>query len=428
MSRKRSEYLFQRAQELMPGGVNSPVRAFLSVGGSPVFFESGDGAYLTDVDGNKYLDYVASWGPMLRGFNYVPTIEALSQQLNRTTSFGAPSIQEIELAELVIDYVPSIEKVRMVNSGTEATMSAIRLARGVTGRDKIVKFEGCFHGHGDSLLVKAGSGVMTLGLPDSPGVPADLAMHTITLPFNDPSAVERVFDQRGNEIACVIVEPIAGNMGCIPPAPGYLKTLKECTSQSGTLLIFDEVMTGFRVTRGGAQELYGVHPDLTTLGKILGGGLPVGALGGSAELMDQLAPNGPVYQSGTLSGNPLAMAAGAALLQSLDDELYSQLATTTQTLTQGIRDTADLACVDVVVLEVCGMFSIHFTDQETIQSYHDAANCDTQKYRQFFHLMLDHNVYFAPSAFECAFVSSCHGPEEVQVTLDAIADSFKQIR
>ena len=419
MTQDRSRELYERAKKVIPGGVNSPVRAFRGVGGSPVFFQSGSGARLQDVDGNSYIDYVSSWGPMLQGFAFESVIDAVTDQARRSTSFGAPTEVEIQLAELVAARVPSIEKVRMCNSGTEATMSAIRLARGATGRDRIVKFQGCFHGHGDSLLVKAGSGVLTLGLPDSPGVPADLAQHTLTLPFNDIDSTKELFAEHGEDIACVIVEPIAGNMGCIPPVAGFLETLRECTTAAGSILIFDEVMTGFRVALGGAQELYEVTPDITTLGKVIGGGLPVGAFGGPSEVMDQLAPDGPVYQSGTLSGNPLAMEAGLALLQSVDKDFYSELATKTQTLVDGFLSLASKHDVPLSINSVCGMFSLFFTAQSQVSNFENVMQSDADRYAEFFHAMLERGVYFAPSAFETAFVGGAHDNDVLDTTLAA---------
>lgn len=422
-----SSELFKRAQQVIPGGVNSPVRAFKSVGGTPIFFVSGMGPYLTDVDGNHYIDYVASWGPMINGYSCEPVVHAVREQAIRATSFGAPTVQEIELAELVTLRVPSIEKIRMVNSGTEATMSAIRLARGYTGRDKILKFEGCFHGHGDSLLVKAGSGVMTLGLPDSPGVPEDLAQHTLTLPYNDTELAESLFNCMGEEIAAIIVEPIAGNMGCILPTDGFLAALRELSSENGSLLIFDEVMTGFRVAAGGAQEIYDVKPDLTTLGKVIGGGLPVGAFGGKAEIMDSLAPNGPIYQSGTLSGNPLAMSAGLALLQTLDNNFYQVLEHTTRQLVEGLRNEAQSVGVDLCINAMCGMFSLFFTSRSEVLNYDQAASCDGERYRKFFHAMLDRGVYFAPSPYESAFVSGSHTKLETDETVKQASEAFRSI-
>ena len=427
MKNRRSRILFDRAQNVIPGGVNSPVRAFKNVGGTPIFFEEGSGACLTDVDGNRYIDYVASWGPMLQGYGYEPVLQQLRQQIEKSTSFGAPTLSEIELAELVVQRVPSIEKIRMVNSGTEATMSAIRLARGFTGRDQILKFEGCFHGHGDSLLVKAGSGVMTLGLPDSPGVPADLAQHTLTLPFNDLEAVEALFADRGREIACVIVEPIAGNMGCIPPVKGFLESLRNCTKQHGSVLIFDEVMTGFRVASGGAQEYYGIETDLTTLGKVIGGGLPVGAFGGKAEIMDLLAPTGPVYQSGTLAGNPLAMSAGLALLRSLDQSFYNSLKDATDKLTVGLQNAASVAGIAMHTNAVCGMFSMFFTNSDAICNYEQVVQCDSDRYRTFFHEMLKMGVYFAPSAYESAFLSGSHTDSVIEETIATAGEVFRNM-
>lgn len=424
MSHTISAASYVRATHVIPGGVNSPVRAFKGVGGTPIFFQRGQGPLLFDLDDNQYIDYVSSWGPLIQGYGFQPVLDAIHKQADLATSFGAPTLVETKLAECVVDRTPSIDKVRMCNSGTEATMSAIRLARGITGRDKIVKFQGCFHGHGDSLLVKAGSGVLTLGLPDSPGVPKDLAQHTITLPYNDVGAVHELFDSIGSQIAGVIVEPIAGNMGCIPPRSGFLEALRDETRDSGSLLIFDEVMTGFRVDRGGAQSLYNVDPDLTTLGKIIGAGLPVGAFGGKAEYMDQLAPLGSIYQSGTLSGNPLAMAAGLALLESLDDDFYRSLDRKTTQMTEGIRHIADQLTVDLVINKACGMFSLFFTDQSDVESYADVESCDADLYAKFFHHLLEQGVYFAPSAFESAFVGGSHTDQVISDTLDAIANTF----
>lgn len=427
MTRPTSDALYDRACKVIPGGVNSPVRAFRGVGGTPVFFNEADGAYITDVDGNRYIDYVASWGPMLRGFSFQPVIDAVRDQAQRAMSFGAPTEIEVKMAELICGLVPSVEKVRMVNSGTEATMSAIRLARGITGRDKIVKFEGGFHGHGDSLLVKAGSGVLTLGLPDSPGVPSDLAQHTLTVPYNDLDAVAHVFDAYGPEIAAVIVEPVAGNMGCIPPLPGFLEALRTLTADHSALLIFDEVMTGFRVAPGGAQQLFNVQPDLTTLGKVIGGGLPVGAFGGRSDYMDQLAPIGSIYQSGTLSGNPLAMQSGYALLSSLDATQYSQLEQQTTRLVNEIRKRAEANNVDVVINDVCAMFSIFFTEQPEVTCFSHVNATDADRYRRFFHAMLAEGVYFAPSPFEAAFVSTCHTDAVLDTTLTAVDQVFSQL-
>ena len=416
---KHSESLssFRQARQLIPGGVNSPVRAFRAVSGSPIFFEKGSGAYIHDIDGNAYIDYVGSWGPMLQGHSYPPVVDAIQDQAATGIGFGAPSLAETELAALVAERIPSVEKVRFVNSGTEATMSAVRLARGFTGRDHILKFEGCFHGHSDALLVKAGSGVLTLGLPDSPGVPSSVAEMTHTVPFNDLAALEVVLDRFGEEIACAIVEPIAGNMGCICPNQGFLEGVRDLTEANDTLLILDEVMTGFRVHSGGAQCLYDVQPDLSTFGKIIGGGLPVGAYGGRSDIMDYLAPDGPVYQSGTLSGNPLAMRAGIALLDSLNPGFYRELARQTHTLAMGMRESAKRHSIPLVVNDICGMFGLFFTHSTSVERYSDVLLCDTRRYAQFFHSMLEHGVYFAPSAFESAFVSGSHGHAEIAETL-----------
>ena len=419
MKHVQSDALMQRAQRSIPGGVNSPVRAFKGVGGTPIFFVSAEGAILTDADGNQYIDYVGSWGPMIQGHGFKPIVDAVTKQATTSLGFGAPTELEIIMAEKVVERIPSIELVRMVNSGTEATMSAIRLARGFTERDKIIKFEGCYHGHSDSLLVKAGSGVLTLGLPDSPGVPATLAQHTITLPYNDLSALTQAFEHYGVEIGAVILEPVAGNMGCIPPASGFLETARRLSTEHDSVLIFDEVMTGFRVAPGGAQELYGVEPDLTTLGKIIGGGLPVGAFGGRATIMNQIAPTGPVYQAGTLSGNPLAMQAGIAMLESLDATFYEQLLSATRHLVGGIEEAAERHQIPLVINYVPGMFSLYFTTAAEVTGYADAAASNIDRYNFFFHQMLDAGIYFAPSAFESAFVSGAHGSAEINATVDA---------
>ena len=427
-SQGRSEELFARAVELMPGGVNSPVRAFRGVGGTPRFIESASGATMTDVDGRTYIDYVGSWGPMILGHADAEVIEAIREALSRGTSYGAPTRLEVEMAEEIIAAVPSVEMVRMVNSGTEATMSALRLARGATGRDKIVKFEGCYHGHGDSLLVKAGSGVATLGLPDSPGVTASVAQNTITAPFNDTDALEEVFDEHGADIAAVIVEPVVGNMGCVPPREGYLQALRDVTARHGAILIFDEVMTGFRLARGGAQELYGVTPDLTTLGKIIGGGLPVGAYGGRREIMEQIAPAGPVYQAGTLSGNPLAMTAGLATLKRLRDRsVYERLEEAARRLTEGISEAARGAGVETVTNRVGSMFTTFFTG-EPVADWPTAARSDRAAYGRFFHSMLEEGVYLAPSQFEAAFLGVAHTDELLDRTIEAARKSFRSLR
>jgi len=418
MHRKQSAVLMERAARSIPGGVNSPVRAFKGVGGTPVFFASSAGAYLTDVDGNRYIDYVGSWGPMVLGHGYPDVVAAVQDQVARALGFGAPTPLEIELAELVVSMVPSIEKIRMVNSGTEATMSAIRLARGFTGRDLIIKFDGCYHGHSDSLLVKAGSGILTLGIPNSAGVPAGIAQLTLTLPFNHVDAVATAFANYPDQIAAVIVEPVAGNMGCIPPLPGFLEGLRDLTDRNGALLIFDEVMTGFRVARGGAQALYGITPDLTTLGKIIGGGLPVGAFGGRADVMAHIAPEGNVYQAGTLSGNPLACVAGLAMLKALHEETYAVLAEHTDYLCNGLRRVAERNGVPVTINHVCGMFSVFFTNA-VVSEFDHVANSNTAMFNRFFHAMLDDGIYLAPSAFEAGFVSMAHSREVLDTTIEA---------
>lgn len=414
----RSEELFSKAIELIPGGVNSPVRAFRGVGGTPRFIKSARGATITDVDGRTYIDYVGSWGPMILGHADEEVVAALREVAAGGTSFGAPTELEVNLAQEVVDAVPSIEMVRMVSSGTEATMSAIRLARGATGRTKLVKFEGCYHGHGDSLLVKAGSGVATLGLPDSPGVPAALAENTLTVPFNDTAALEQVFAEH-KDIAAVIIEPVVGNMGCVPPQPGYLEAVRKRTKANGTLLIFDEVMTGFRLARGGAQELYGVTPDITTLGKIIGGGLPVGAYGGSRELMNNIAPAGPIYQAGTLSGNPLSMTAGLVTLRRLRDKtVYEQLDNASRKLCDGLSAAATEAGIRTVMNRVGSMWTSFFTD-EPVSNWETANRSSRERYARFFHAMLEEGVYLAPSQFEAAFVSLAHTDAIIEQTIHA---------
>jgi glutamate-1-semialdehyde 2,1-aminomutase len=422
----QSERLFAVAQNLIPGGVNSPVRAFRGVGGTPRFIRSARGATITDVDGKTYIDYVGSWGPMILGHADEEVVAAVQEAAASGTSFGAPSELEVNLAQEVVDAVPSIEMVRMVSSGTEATMSAIRLARGVTNRTRLVKFEGCYHGHADSLLVKAGSGVATLGLPDSPGVPAALAENTITVPFNNADALETLFAEHA-DIAAVIIEPVVGNMGCVPPQPGYLEAVRKLTRDHGALLIFDEVMTGFRVARGGAQERYGITPDITTLGKIIGGGLPVGAYGGSREIMNHVAPAGPVYQAGTLSGNPLSMTAGLVTLRRLRDKsVYERLETSSRKLCEELAAAAQEAGVTTVTNRVGSMWTSFFTGQSVVD-WDSANSSNRQMYGEFFHAMLEQGVYLAPSQFEAAFVSLAHTDEVIEQTLNAARSAFRKL-
>ncbi len=415
----KSDHLFKRAQQVIPGGVNSPVRAFRAVGRTPLFIREAAGAHITDADGNSYIDYVGSWGPMILGHAHPVVIEAIREAASRGTSYGAPTELEIDLATEIISAFPSIERVRLTSSGTEAAMSAIRLARGFTGRDRIVKFEGCYHGHSDSLLVKAGSGLATFGTPDSAGVPADFARNTIVVPYNNADALNQTFEEQGSEIACVIIEPVAGNMGCVPPGPGYLEAVREITTRHGALLIFDEVITGFRLAYGGAQQLYGIKPDLTCLGKIIGGGLPVGAFGGRADVMDRIAPLGPVYQAGTLSGNPLAVTAGLAMLKLLrDSNPYEELERRSAKLEQGLRDAALEAGIRVTVNRVGSMLTAFFTEGP-VTDWPSAKKCDTERYGRFFRAMLEEGVYLAPSQFECAFVSNSHADEAIAKTIEA---------
>jgi len=423
----QSEQLFARAVDLMPGGVNSPVRAFRGVGGTPRFIKSAKGPTITDVDNRTYIDYVGSWGPMILGHADEEIVRALQEVTQNGTSFGAPNELEVKLAEEIIDAVPSIEMVRMVSSGTEATMSAIRLARGVTGRSKLIKFEGCYHGHGDSFLVKAGSGVATLGLPDSPGVPKPLAEQTITVPFNDAEKLRQTFSSQ-SDVAAVIIEPVVGNMGCVPPGDGYLKAVRDLTREYGALLIFDEVMTGFRLSRGGAQQLFGITPDITTLGKIIGGGLPVGTYGGSRELMNNIAPAGSIYQAGTLSGNPLSMTAGLVTLKRLRDRsVYDTLERTSRKLCDGLSDAARLAGIQTVTNRVGSMWTSFFTSGPVVD-WDSASRSDRQTYGTFFHAMLEEGVYLAPSQFEAAFVSAAHTDAVIDQTIDAAMRAFKKVR
>ena len=421
----RSESLFASAQKHIPGGVNSPVRAFRSVGGSPLFIKHAEGAYIIDEDDKRYVDYVGSWGPMILGHAHPEVLDAVRSQLEHGLSYGAPTAMETEMAELVCSLVPSMDMVRMVSSGTEATMSAIRLARGYTGRDTIIKFEGCYHGHSDSLLVKAGSGALTFGVPSSPGVPAAFAQHTLTLPYNDIAAVRETLSTVGKDIACIIVEPVAGNMNCVPPVPGFLEGLREVCDEHGVVLIFDEVMTGFRVALGSAQGHFGVTPDLSTFGKIVGGGMPVGAFGGKREIMECISPLGPVYQAGTLSGNPLAMAAGLTTLKLISRPgFHDELTSYTSRLLQGLQDRADAASIPFVTTQVGGMFGLYFSGADAIQTFDDVMASDAERFKKFFHLMLDQGVYFAPSAYEAGFTSIAHGEAELQLTLDAAERAF----
>lgn len=421
----RSAQLFDQAQRHIPGGVNSPVRAFKSVGGTPLFFKHAQGAYIVDEDDKRYVDYVGSWGPMILGHSHPDVLDAVRRQLEHGLSYGAPTALETTMADLICEIVPSMEMVRMVSSGTEATMSAIRLARGYTGRDTIIKFEGCYHGHSDSLLVKAGSGALTLGVPSSPGVPAAFAQHTLTLAYNDLGEVAETLAKVGDQIACIIVEPVAGNMNCVPPAPGFLEGLRRLCDQYGVVLIFDEVMTGFRVALGGAQAHYGIRPDLTTFGKIVGGGMPVGCFGGKREIMEKIAPLGPVYQAGTLSGNPLAMAAGLTTLQLIRRPgFHAELTDYTTRMLQGLQDRADAAGVPFVTTQAGGMFGLYFSGAEDIVTFSDVMASDSERFKRFFHLMLDGGVYLAPSAFEAGFISIAHGDEELRITLDAAERAF----
>ena len=417
--------LFTEACRYIPGGVNSPVRAFRGVGGEPIFFKRAFGSRVTAADGRGFIDYVGSWGPMILGHAHPRVIAAVQAVAADGLSFGAPTELETTLARRVIELVPSMELVRFVSSGTEATMSAIRLARGFTGRDTIVKFEGCYHGHSDSLLIKAGSGALTLGVPTSPGVPRSLAAHTVTLNYNDADQVREVFRQIGDQVACIIVEPVAGNMNCVTPAPGFLNTLREVCDQSGAVLIFDEVMTGFRVALGGAQALYGVKPDITTLGKIIGGGMPVGAFGGRRDIMEQLAPLGPVYQAGTLSGNPVAMTAGIATLELLGAPgFHARLGATTDELMQRLAAAATAADIPFATNHVCGMFGFFFSSAATVDSFTKVMACDVGRFQKFFHAMLDAGIYLAPSAFEAGFLSAAHNAEDIDITVAAAAKIF----
>ncbi len=421
----RSEQLFAQAARVIPGGVNSPVRAFRAVGGTPVFVEKAQGAYLWDADGRRYIDYVLSWGPMIAGHAHPAVLAAVQQKMQQGLSFGAPTEIEITLAEKLCAIMPNMDLVRMVSSGTEATMSAIRLARGHTGRDKIIKFEGCYHGHSDSLLVKAGSGALTLGVPSSPGVPAALADHTLTLTYNDADGVRDAFARFGEQVACVIVEPVAGNMNCIPPVPGFLETIREQCTRYGSVFIIDEVMTGFRLGLQGAQGYYGIEADLTCLGKVIGGGMPVGAFGGKRAIMEKIAPLGPVYQAGTLSGNPVAMAAGLATLDIIAQPgFYEPLFAKTDSLVRGLRAAADNAGIPMTSNHIGSMWGLFFTDEKTVTNYQQVMACDTARFNRFFHGMLEHGVYLAPASYEAAFLSSAHNEADIAATITAAKHVF----
>jgi glutamate-1-semialdehyde 2,1-aminomutase len=427
MNFTKSQALYKRAIKIIPGGVNSPVRACKSVGADPLFIERGEGCMIYDADGNRYIDYIGSWGPLILGHRHPAVVEAIISVLERGTSFGAPTDLEIQLAQMVIDAVDSVDVVRMVNSGTEATMSAIRLARGATGRDFVIKFDGCYHGHADTLLVAAGSGVATLGIPGSPGVPEAVVQHTISLPFNDKDAIKKVMEEKGDKIACVIVEPVAGNMGMVPPADGFLETLREVTEKHGAVLIFDEVMTGFRVAYGGAQSLYGIAPDLTCFGKVIGGGLPVGAYGGKKDLMSQIAPQGMIYQAGTLSGNPIAMTAGIATLEQLKkDGVYESLEKSSGRLVAGLANAAQKAGVAARVGHLGSMLGMFFTDQD-VACFDDAKTCDLELFSKFYQGMRQQGVYIAPSQFEALFLSTAHADEHIDATVNAVEQVLKNL-
>lgn len=423
----KSKQLFEAAQKVIPGGVNSPVRAFKSVGGNPIFMKSAEGAYMFDADGKKYIDLINSWGPMILGHAFEPVLEAAKKAISTSPSFGTPTEKEVEMAELIVEMIPSIEKVRMVNSGTEATMSALRLARGYTGRDKMIKIEGCYHGHGDSFLIAAGSGAITMGVPDSPGVTQGTAKDTLLAPFNDLEPIKELISHNKNQIAALIIEPVAGNMGCVLPKEGYLEGLRELCTQHGIILIFDEVMTGFRLARGGAQELFNVMPDLTTLGKIIGGGLPVGAYGGKKEIMDFVSPQGPVYQAGTLSGNPVAMAAGLAMLTALNKnpEIYTQLDKNVKKIVAGFQKNLDDRNLNYTINQIGSMFSLFFTDKK-VTDFEIAKTCDTKKFGNYFRAMIDRGVYLAPSQFETLFLSTAISEQDIQNIIQANAEALDE--
>lgn len=424
----KSEKAFDEAKRYMPGGVNSPVRSYRSVGSNPPFISSASGSRIYDIDNNEYIDYVLSWGPMILGHANPEVVASLQEAIPRGTSYGAPTLLETELAKKIQAFMPSMEMIRLVNSGTEATMSALRVARGYTGRDRIVKFVGCYHGHSDSLLVKAGSGLATFGVPDSPGVPKGVAENTITLPYNDIDAVKQLFDELGDTIACIIVEPVAGNMGCVPPVEGFLETLRDVTKVHGALLIFDEVMCGFRASSGGAQKLYNIKPDLTCLGKIVGGGMPLAVFGGSSKIMSEVAPSGPIYQAGTLSGNPVAVTAGLATLSMLqrDPTIFKQVEDSTKALCNGLEELAKKYNVPAVVQRVGSMFTLFFTDKP-VHNFDDASACNADHFKIFFHHNLSHGIYYAPSPFESNFVSMCHKGAEIDKTLAVAEEAFKMI-
>jgi glutamate-1-semialdehyde 2,1-aminomutase len=429
MNTEKSKIEFKKACEIIPGGVNSPVRAFKSVGGEPIFISKGKGSKITDIDGNIYIDYVSSWGPLILGHAYEPIVEAIKRTAEKGTSYGAPTLQETEMAELIVSMVPSVEMVRMVNSGTEATMSAIRLARGVTGKSKILKFAGCYHGHGDSFLIKAGSGAITLGLPDSPGVTENIAKDTLTADYNNISSVEKIFAEFGKDIAAVIVEPVAGNMGVVLPKKDFLEGLRKITQSYGVLLIFDEVITGFRLCRGGAQEYYGILPDITTLGKIIGGGLPVGAYGGKKEIMKQLAPVGPIYQAGTLSGNPLAMAAGIVMLKILKNNpsIYTEIERKAAKLENGLKENLRKTGNKGVINRVGSMMTLFFNDLDKIESFDDVMKSDKEKYAKYFRISLESGIYLAPSQFESSFISNAHTDEDIERTIEASYNALNKL-
>lgn len=429
MNTEKSIIAFKKACEIIPGGVNSPVRAFKSVGGQPILISKGKGSKITDIDGNEYIDFISSWGPLILGHAYPPIVEAIQKAAELGTSYGAPTLQETEMAELIVSMMPSIEMVRMVSSGTEATMSAIRLARGVTGRSKILKFAGCYHGHGDSFLIKAGSGALTLGLPDSPGVPESIAKDTLTANYNDITSVEKIFAEFGQEIAAVIVEPVAANMGVVLPQKDFFEGLRSITETYGALLIFDEVITGFRLATGGAQQYYGVMPDITTLGKIIGGGLPVGAYGGKKAIMEQLAPVGPIYQAGTLSGNPLAMAAGIEMLKTLKNNpsIYTELEKKAVKLENGLKENLQKTGHKAVINRVGSLLTLFFTDLEKVESFDDVMKSDKEKYARYFRMAMESGIYLAPSQFEAAFISNAHSDEDIEKTIEASLKAMMEL-